>query len=46
MGEAREVMDRMTEAAFRKDIDAVAQLYAPDVVAVTPEQGELRARRR
>ena len=42
MGEAREVMNRLTEAMFRKDYDAVADVYASDAVAVTPDRGELR----
>jgi ketosteroid isomerase-like protein len=44
MGEARDVMDRLTEAIFRKDFDAVGELYAPDAVAVTPDQGEVKGR--
>jgi uncharacterized protein (TIGR02246 family) len=45
MGEARQVADRMTEALFTmKDIKAVAECYAPDAVAVTPDEGELRGR--
>jgi ketosteroid isomerase-like protein len=42
VGEAREVMDRITETIFRKDYDAAAALYASDAVAVTPDRGELR----
>lgn len=45
MGQAREVMDRITEAALGdKDVDAMASLYAEDAVAVTPDTGELRGR--
>ena len=44
MGEAREVMDRITDAYFSKDVDAAAKLYAPDAVAVAPDAGELRGR--
>jgi ketosteroid isomerase-like protein len=44
MGEAREVMDRITDAYFSKDMDAAAKLYAPDAVAVAPDAGELRGR--
>ena len=39
MGEARQVMDRVTEAAFAEDQDALKKLYAPDAVAETPDQG-------
>ena len=43
MGEAREVMDRLTAAATEtKDFQAVAECYANDAVAVTPDQGEIR----
>ncbi|MFH5823573.1 ester cyclase [Georgenia sp. AZ-5] len=45
MGQAREVMDRMTQAALREDEDAVAACYAEDAVLVTPDQGEVRGRR-
>lgn len=41
MGEAREVMDRVTEAAFSKDSEALRALYAPDAVAETPDQGAI-----
>jgi ketosteroid isomerase-like protein len=41
MGEAREVMDRLTEAVFAKDREAATALYASDAVAVTPDQGEV-----
>jgi ketosteroid isomerase-like protein len=44
MGEAREVMDGITDAYFSKDMDAAAKLYAPDAVAVAPDAGELRGR--
>ena len=43
MGEAREVMDRLTAAATEtKDFQAVAECYANHAVAVTPDQGEIR----
>ena len=42
MGQAREVMDRLTDAIFSRDWEAVAGLYSPDGVAVTPDQGEIR----
>ena len=41
MGEARQVMDRVTEAAFGGDQEALKKLYAPDAVAETPDQGTL-----
>lgn len=44
MGEAREVMDRMTEAMMGQDYEALGNLYAADAVAVTPDQGEIRGR--
>ncbi|MEU0738497.1 nuclear transport factor 2 family protein [Streptomyces sp. NPDC006134] len=44
MGEARELMDRLTAAVTGSpDLEALAELYAQDVVAVTPH-GELRGR--
>ena len=44
MGEARRVMDAMTDATLQSDLEAAADLYAPDAVIVTPDQGELRGR--
>ncbi|WP_405817693.1 ester cyclase [Streptomyces sp. NBC_01390] len=45
MGQAREVMDRLTEAiTSTPDLKAVAELYAPDAVAVTPDGGEIHGR--
>lgn len=44
MGQAREVMDRLTAAITTADPEAVAELYAPDAVAVTPDGGELHGR--
>ncbi len=44
MGEAREVMDRVTAAVTSGDPDALKALYAPDAVAVTPDQGTIRGR--
>ena len=41
MGRARETMDRLTEAVFKKDFDTLRSLYAPDAVTVTPDAGEL-----
>ena len=42
MGEAREVMDRITEAAMSNDVETLKQLYAPDAVTETPDEGTLR----
>jgi predicted ester cyclase len=42
MGEAREVMDRVTETLFGHDWDAEAELFAADAVAATPDAGEVR----
>ncbi len=44
MGEAREVMDRITDAAFSDDEDALKALYAPNAVAETPDQGTVSGR--
>ena len=41
MGQAREVMDRVTEAAMGNDGETLKQLYAPDAVAETPDAGTL-----
>ncbi|MFE6176008.1 ester cyclase [Streptomyces sp. NPDC056464] len=44
MGQAREVMDRLTAAITTADSGSLAELYAPDAVAVTPDGGELHGR--
>jgi len=44
MGEAREVMDRITDAVMRGDEEALKALYASDAVAETPDQGTIRGR--
>ncbi|MCX5559700.1 ester cyclase [Streptomyces sp. NBC_00038] len=45
MGQAREVMDRLTEAlTSTPDLKAVAELYAVDAVAFTPDAGEIHGR--
>jgi ketosteroid isomerase-like protein len=41
MGETREVLDRLTEAMFSGDLEAVRQGYAADAVAETPDAGTL-----
>ena len=44
MGQAREVMDRLTTAMNDKDKDTLARCYAADAVAYTPDEGELNGR--
>jgi len=44
MGEAREVMDRVTAAMVGQDFETMASCYAENAVAVTPDQGEIRGR--
>jgi predicted ester cyclase len=44
MGEAREVLNRVTDAMVSHNPDALADCYAENAVAVTPEQGELSGR--
>jgi steroid delta-isomerase-like uncharacterized protein len=44
MGEAREVMDSVTDAVFKGDLEALKALYAPDAVADTPDEGTIRGR--
>lgn len=44
MGEARRVMDAMTDATLQSDLEGAANLYASDAVLVTPDQGEIRGR--
>ncbi|WP_128984755.1 ester cyclase [Streptomyces roseicoloratus] len=44
MGEARDVMDRLTEAVTHGDLTTVTELYAEDAVAFTPDEGELHGR--
>jgi ketosteroid isomerase-like protein len=44
MGEAREVMDRITAALDAHDVKAAAECYATDAVAETPDQGQIRGR--
>jgi predicted ester cyclase len=42
MGEAREVLDRATEATFSQDWAAAEKAYAPDAIGVAPDQGEIK----
>ncbi|MFF8278722.1 ester cyclase [Streptomyces lateritius] len=45
MGEARALMDRLTEAVTTKpDMEVVAGLFAENAEAVTPDGGELEGR--
>jgi ketosteroid isomerase-like protein len=44
MGEARDLMNRVTDAFFRQAWDEAAKLYAGDAVAATPDRGEVRGR--
>lgn len=45
MGQARELMDQLTEAlTTHRDPKAVANLFAEDAVAHTPDGGEIRGR--
>jgi steroid delta-isomerase-like uncharacterized protein len=47
MGQARELLDRMTEFAVEQhDVDRAVELYAEDAVVSTPDVGELRGRDR
>jgi ketosteroid isomerase-like protein len=44
VGEAREVMDRVTDAILKGDSEALKALYAQDAVAETPGQGTITGR--
>lgn len=44
MGQAREVMDRITAAITSGDLEALARCYAPDAVAEGPDIGRLEGR--
>ncbi|MBA4103618.1 MAG: DUF4440 domain-containing protein, partial [Arthrobacter sp.] len=44
MGQAREVMDRLTTAMDEKDKETLARCYAANAVAYTPDEGELTGR--
>jgi ketosteroid isomerase-like protein len=41
MGQAREIMDRITAAVIAGDTEELTRLYAEDAVADTPDQGRL-----
>ena len=44
MGEARNLIDRMTECMVTQDTDTLASLYAEDAVITTPDEGEIKGR--
>ncbi|WP_239124518.1 ester cyclase [Rhizocola hellebori] len=46
MGQARDVMDRLTAAAgtAKKDIEAIGNCFAEDAIAHTPDHGEIKGR--
>jgi ketosteroid isomerase-like protein len=44
MGQAREIMDRITNAVMSGDAAALERLYAADAVAETPDAGRLDGR--
>lgn len=44
MGQAREVMDRLTTAATARDKETQAACYAADAVITTPDHGEITGR--
>jgi ketosteroid isomerase-like protein len=44
MGQAREVLDRLTAAVERGDFETLGACYADDAVAVTPDEGEIKGR--
>ena len=44
MGQAREVMDRVTQAVMSNDLEALRELYAPDATAETADQGTITGR--
>ena len=41
MGQARQILDRITQAVLSGDVGALKELYAPDAVAETPDAGRL-----
>ncbi len=45
MGQARDLMDRLTEAAtVKKDLKAIGACFAEDAIAHTPDHGQLKGR--
>lgn len=46
MGQAREIMDRVTDATLgAKDFAALAECYAENAVMTTPDAGEIQGRK-
>lgn len=44
MGQARELMDRMTNCMRKHDFEGLASVYASDAVITTPDEGEIKGR--
>jgi len=44
MGQAREAMDRVTQAALSNNFEELGSVYAEDAEAVTPDQGTITGR--
>ncbi|HEV3401925.1 MAG TPA: nuclear transport factor 2 family protein [Acidimicrobiales bacterium] len=44
MGQARELMDRMTDCMRKHDFEGLASLYASDAVITTPDEGQIKGR--
>lgn len=44
MGQARQVIDRMTEAMVNHDVTKLAAVYALDAVIDTPDEGQIKGR--
>lgn len=47
MGEARDLMDQLTKVALEaRDIEGAGRFFAADVIAVTPDLGQIQGRER
>ena len=44
MGQARELMDRMTDCMRKHDFEGLASVYASNAVITTPDEGEIKGR--
>ena len=44
MGQARELMDRMTDCMRKHDFEGLASIYATNAVITTPDEGEIKGR--
>lgn len=42
MGQARELMDKLTDAFSNRNLEALREIYADDVVVTTPDAGTVR----